>query len=136
MKDYTKQFLTLLILICVFLVPVFVFAQETNKPLIPCTNDCDFDDLLTLVDNIIEWIILISVPVAAGVIAWAGILYMTTGVASTKEKAKGIIQKVLIGFVAILSAWIIVTTIINSLLRDSFRDDIDLGTNNIIEYHA
>lgn len=136
MNYLNKKIIVFFILVCVFLLPVFVFAEETNNGFIPCINDCGFNDLLTLVDNIIKWVITVSVPIAAGVIAWAGILYMTTGVASTKEKAKGIIQKVFIGFVVILSAWIIVTTIINALLDKSFRENIDLGENNIIEYHA
>lgn len=65
---------------------------------------------------------MISVPVAAGVFAWAGFTYMTTGISDQKSAAKAMMQKVFIGFVAILAAWIIVTTITNSLLSD--------GSNN------
>ena len=67
---------------------------------------------------------MISVPVAAGVFAWAGIKLMTTGVADEKSAAKEMIRKVFIGFVVILAAWIIVTTITNTLLKDEFKSAV------------
>lgn len=132
MKLSSKKIVSLMLL-CAVLAPVLVSAQQ---PLIPCTNDCDFDDLLTMINRIINWIILISVPVAAGVLAWAGFKLMTTGVVDQKQAAKNMIRKVLIGFVFILAAWIIVTTIINALLNPDFRKNIDLGINKVIDYHA
>jgi hypothetical protein len=111
-----KNFLFLIIL----LIPVITFAQDQG-PFVPCTNNCGYADLLKLVNNIINWIIMISAPVAAGVFAWAGIVYMTTGVADRKSEAKGMLVKVFTGFVIILSAWIIVTTITNTLLSKSFE---------------
>lgn len=61
---------------------------------------------------------MISFPVAAGVLAWAGFKYMTTGISDQKSEAKKMIQKVFLGFAFILSAWIIVGTITNTLLRN------------------
>ena len=73
---------------------------------------------------------MVSAPIAAGVIAWAGFLYMTTGVSDQKSAAKKIIQKVFIGFVFILSAWLIVTTIVNALLSDEVRGAVPVqGVN-------
>ena len=122
-----KIFLPLLIVFILF-IPVFVGAQNTQTnepPIIPnCSPNCGYADLLVLVNNIIKWIIWISMPIAAGVFAWAGILYMTTGVADKKSEAKEMLQKVFIGFVVILSAWIIVNTITNTLLDDSFKDAV------------
>jgi hypothetical protein len=140
MKYIIKNFLIAFMILFVFVVPTIIFAQESGNGLIPCggkgQNECGFNDLLALVNNIINWIIIVSIPIATGVIAWAGILYMTTGVAGTKEQAKKMIQKVLMGFAAILAAWLIVTTMINALLDSSFRENVDLGANNITEYHA
>lgn len=140
-----KKFLPILILF-VLLIPVFVNADS----IIPCggyildangnkTGDqppCDFDYLMKLVNNIINWIIVISAPIAAGVFAWAGILYMTTGVADKKSEAKEMIQKVFIGFVVILSAWIIVGTIIKALLKDPKSVPIDITTNKSINLYV
>jgi hypothetical protein len=112
-----KQFLPIIFLLLI-IIPVFVGAQTTENTIIPnCSPNCGYNDLLKLVNNIIKWIIMISAPIAAGVFAWAGILYMTTGVSDKKSEAKEMLQKVFIGFVAILAAWIIVNTITTALLR-------------------
>ena len=87
---------------------------------------CDLNFLLEMVDKIITWIIMISIPVAAGVFAWAGILYMTTGIAGKKEEAKKILIKVFWGLVFILASWLIVTTITNTLLSDDFRESVPI----------
>jgi len=102
------------------IIPAFVDAQTLPKIMPDCgpLNNCGYRDLMQLVVNIIDWIIIISVPVAAGVFAWAGLVYMTTGVTGKKETAKKMLAKVFIGFVFILAAWIIVTTITNTLLAD------------------
>lgn len=120
-KIQPQKILPFLILL-VLIVPIFVFAQNSEPPIIPnCSPNCGYQDLLILVNNIINWIIWISMPVAAGVFAWAGILYMTSGVVDQKAHAKGIMVNVFIGFVVILSAWLIVNTITNTLLRDEFK---------------
>lgn len=115
------------------IIPIFVFAQG---PFVPCGDfvnnqkECGYQDLLIMVNKIINWIIIISVPVAAGVFAWAGILYMTTGIADKKSDAKAMLWKVFWGFVVILSAWIIVNTITNTLLKPNFKDAVPVeGTD-------
>jgi hypothetical protein len=134
MKYLIKNVLVFFLL----LIPVFsVFAA----PIIPCGGHvldpntgsiiseqppCDFSYLLKLVDNIINWIILISVPVAAGVFAWAGFTYMTTGISDQKSYAKSMLWKVFWGFAAILAAWIIVGTILDALLAPAIRGTIKI----------
>lgn len=99
------------------MLPVISFAHG-DAPLIPqCSPNCGFYDLLHLVNHVINWVIMISFPVAAGVFAWAGFKLMTTGISDQKSAAKAMLLKVFIGFVFILSAWIIVGTITNNLLR-------------------
>ena len=83
--------------------------------------------LLVLADNIITWIIMISVPVAAGVFAWAGFILMTTGVADKRSQAKAMFWKVFIGFVIILSAWLVVSTLLNALLKPEIRNTINIS---------
>jgi fumarate reductase subunit D len=120
-----KKILPILFLLLI-IIPVFANAQ-----IIPnCSPNCGYNDLLTLVNNVINWIIMISVPIAAGVFAWAGIKYMTTGVADQKSEAKAMLWKVFWGFVAILSAWIIVTTITGALLSPDFKNSVPVeGVN-------
>lgn len=112
------------LLIFIFLlIPAFSLAQTTSDPIIPCDGvDCDYYDLLEMVNRIINWIILISIPVAAGVFAFAGLKYMTAADNSgQKSEAKSMINKTLIGFVFILSAWIIVSTVLNVLLDEDYK---------------
>lgn len=132
-----KKFIPLIFLVAVLIVPVLVGAQDQKeKPIIPtdCGNlvggkldrECDYNDLLKLVNNVINWIIMISMPVAAGVFAWAGFKYMTTGIVDQKAAARKMLQSVFIGFVFILSAWIIVTTITKALLNQDFADAVPI----------
>lgn len=119
-----KNFIPIIFLLLI-IVPIFVNAAD--DPIIPnCSPNCGYQDLIKLVNNIINWIIMISVPVAAGVFAWAGIKYMVTGVSDQKSEAKAMMVKVFIGFTAILAAWIIVNTITNTLLseKDGFRQAV------------
>ena len=130
--EKNKIFIPLVISFIV-LIPVFVAAQGGLTPDCGITqadgsvnSECGYEDLLRLVNRIIDWIIMISVPVAAGVFAWAGIKYMTTGVSDQKSEAKEMLRKVFFGFVFILAAWIIVTTILNALLSETsgVRDNV------------
>src|SRR3989344_3094286 len=137
MRNNTKNYenkikvLPLFIIILVLFLPVFVNAQTQANPIIPpCSPDCGYYNLLELVNNIINWVILIAVPIAAGVFAWAGILYMTTGIADKKSEAKAMLWKVFWGLTAILAAWIIVSTLVNALLQDPGSVPIDIGINN------
>jgi hypothetical protein len=123
-----KKIKTFLPVLFLLLIPVLTLAFDPLKdPIIPdCSPNCGYNDLLQLVNNVISWIIMIAVPVAAGVFAWAGIKYMTTGVSDQKSAAKAMIGKVFIGLVFILAAWVIVTTITNALLSDGSNNG---GTN-------
>jgi hypothetical protein len=146
MKNFFKIILFFSLIAIVF-VPVLGNAQITQIVSKDCgvtqpdgsiNRECGYQDLLALVNSIINWIILISLPVAAGVFAWAGIKYMTTGVSDQKSAAKAMLQKVFIGFVFILAAWIIVGTIIKALLNDSFQKSVpvDIGVNKFINIYA
>lgn len=119
-----------ILMILFLLLPIFSFAQGTppSTRIVPCDGpDCGFDDLMQLLNNIIKYIILISVPIAACVIAYAGFIIMTSGVSDRISEAKRMIQKVVIGFVFVLGAWIIVNTILFALLKPEFKDLIQLG---------
>jgi len=108
------------ILIFLLFAMVFVPVLASAKILPDCgaLNVCEYKHLFELINNFIDWVIKISVPTAAAVFAWAGFKYMTTGVVDQKAAAKNMLVKVFIGFVVILSAWIIVTTITKALLAN------------------
>jgi len=144
MRHSIKNIFALSLLLAIIIIPLFVSADQTpivSKDCGVVTNgqinrECGYADLLALVNSIINWIIIISVPVAAGVFAWAGIIYMTTGVSDKKSKAKEMLQKVFIGFVFILAAWIIVGTIVKALLKKPDIVPINISVNKFINIYT
>lgn len=106
-------------LLCALALPVaMVSAQSLGNACIDPPN-CTFNDLITLAQNIINFLILVSIPAAAIAFAWAGFLFMTAkGSESQISQAKGIFVKVLIGFLFVLSGWLIVRTITSVLLDE------------------
>ncbi len=120
LKDFKKEkILPMILMVLILAVPVLSFAQGG---IIPCEDDCDFQDFMQLINNVIKWIITISIPVAAGVFAWAGFQMMINASNPGKRAASiEMMKKVGIGFVFILAAWVIVNTITNTLLEPEFR---------------
>src|SRR3989344_5583140 len=90
--------------------------------IVPCDGpDCDFPKLILLGQNIINYLILLSIPLAAVAFAYCGFLFLTAaGNESQIKKAKGIGWHVLWGFLAVLSAWLIVYFITQALLSTDY----------------
>lgn len=92
------------------------------KDLIVCGGpDCDFNDLITLAQNLITDLIIISTFLAAIAFAYAGFLLLTSGGNEGRRKdAKTVFIKVLIGYLWILGAWLLVYTITSVLLKPEY----------------
>lgn len=100
--------------------PLLAFAAILPDRLISCDgtkeSPCDFKALIKLVQNIINFLVYMSAPVAAVAFAWAGVLYLTAAGDETKiGKAHTIFTDVLIGLGIVLSAWLIVKLIVTGL---------------------
>ncbi len=79
-------------------------------------NPCDFNDIIVLGTRLITGLIIIGVTIAAMGFAYAGYLYMTAMGSEEKIKhAHSIFYKVALGFVFMLSAWLIA-----KVLEDTF----------------
>lgn len=127
-KCYFVKVIFLFLLILVFVTPfeiaraqtVKCFIPNNSKCLIPCNGpDCTFDSFVQLGQNLINFLIVLSIPLTAIAFAWAGFLMVTSAGSEEKIKqGKAIFGKVLIGFIFILSAWLIVYTITTALLND------------------
>lgn len=98
--------------------------KDKNFQLVPCNGvNCDFNALMTLVNRVISFILYVSIPLAAISFSYAGYLYLSAAGDTGKiESAHEIFKKVLIGFIFILSAWLIVYAITNSLLSSDFKN--------------
>ncbi len=133
MKLLSGICLACVMLVCAVSValPSMAHAQSRGNGLIPCgntvdpstggiTDECTFNDLLKLGKNVINYLIALAIPLAAISFTYAGFLYITA-VDNPKqvEKARSIFFLVLKGFLLVLSAWLIVYTIV-SLLDQSF----------------
>ncbi len=81
-------------------------------------TSCNFTALVSMVNTIIQYLIYIALPLAAISFAYAGWLYMSAGENSSQvSKAKTIFIDVGIGFILVLSAWLVFKLIETTFLN-------------------
>ncbi len=80
---------------------------------------CQACHIFELIDRLVRFLILISIPIASLLFAYAGFLYFSSGVTAHSE-ATAIFKDVLFGFIIALCGFLIVDTIIKSLVSGSF----------------
>ena len=114
MKHIKKIIATLFF--SVLLLPTIIFADG----LIPCDGvNCNFSSFAALVNNVINWFLGISATVAAITFSWAGIqMLLNPDNPGKRQEALEMFQKTVIGMIIILVAWLVIHTIIVTLLRD------------------
>lgn len=92
------------------------FGNKDN-PNASDSTGCQACNLADLVQSLINFLIGVSIPIAAALFAYAGALYFTSGADTHNiDKAKGIFKNALIGFVIVISAWLVVNTLLHALL--------------------
>ena len=109
---------TLVIVLLMLVMPVISFAYKLGDPLVPCNNTlnpCNFDAFMTLINNVIHFLLFyMAVPIAAIMFFYAGFLMVTSGGSSeSKTRAKSIFSNAVIGLVLAAGAWLIVKTILS-----------------------
>lgn len=130
-----KIFITLTIAICLLNVSASVVLAEdglvkcgrtgefsnvdSNGNPISAAEQCGFSDLIELINSLINYLIMIAMPLSAIAFAYAGWLYLTAGGNTGQvDKAKGVFADVGIGLIIILSGWLlfkfIETTFLNT----------------------
>ncbi|MEK7098780.1 MAG: hypothetical protein AAB908_02665 [Patescibacteria group bacterium] len=104
--------------------PLFVFGQTgagLPKQIVPCKGvDCTVCDLATLAQNVINTGIFIFIFLAALLFAYAGFLYLTNEALDKQSEARKIFGNVAIGLVVLLAAWLVVDTLMKSVLGGDF----------------
>ena len=84
------------------------------------SNQCDFYDFIETINRIINWIISMAGVIFTISFIYGGFIYITSGGDSGKQgKARDILWSTLKGFVIILVSWLIVYTIITTLVDQS-----------------
>ena len=95
--------------------------KTPSKGLIPCSGiDCQACHLASLAQRIINFLIGLSIPLAAAMFAYAGVIYFTSGVVDKIEKAHKIFKSVGIGFMIVLGAWLGIQTVLKTILADEY----------------
>ena len=148
---------TLMFLVGISLVPRLSFAQNTDVPATPVDQTgsqlnysgfvkcdgvvktdgsepyrqtpCDFATLMNTVNKGINWLFFISIPIAATLFAYAGLLYMS-GIPDKRKKANGIFTSVAIGFIIMLTAWLIVRTAVGWFVKPTVNATIFLDSTS------
>lgn len=97
--------------------PVVAFGQNG---LVPCNGpECNACHLVALSQNVLEFLIAVSVILAAIVFAWAGLRMVTAGGNEAQiSAAKGMFSNVVIGLILVLAAWLIIDTIMKLFVED------------------
>jgi hypothetical protein len=80
------------------------------------SNPCQFNDLITGIKNIIDYLLLITGSIATLVFAYAGFLVLTAGSNESQvTKAKEMSWSVIKGFALMLAAWLLVKLVLTAL---------------------
>lgn len=100
-------------------VPLIAAAQGTG--LVPCNGlDCQMCHFVSLAQNLVNFLIGISIPIAVVLIAWAGVLLFTSSALDKVALAKKILWNAIIGFLIALSGWLVVQTVLFAIFKDSY----------------
>jgi len=100
------------------------FSNTYAAGLIPCGDRnepvCDFNQVMELINRVIKFLLFdISIPIAAILFAYAGIILVTSGGSeSARTKAKNIFINVAVGLTVALASWLIIETILSTLGYD------------------
>lgn len=86
-------------------------------------RECDFAALMSMVNYIIKWVFGLTIPIFVGLMAYAGFLYMTPN-PSNRALANKVLWAGIKGFVIMLVAWFLVTTLLSWLVSDTFKEPV------------
>jgi|GEM_PF-2671556 hypothetical protein len=105
-----------------FLVPcgygVFSPSTQANGNSSGSATGCSACNLADLVQNLINFLIGLSIPIAAALFAWAGVLYFTSaGDTSRHAQALSVFKNAFIGFVIVITAWLVINTVLHVIFQ-------------------
>lgn len=92
--------------------------------LISCTDKCSFSDIFKTLNNFLNFFITkLLLPLLVIIFMYAGYKYIAAGTnGSQKADVKKMLGHIVGGIVLILCAWLIVHTLMTTLLNDNFRE--------------
>lgn len=131
------NYFLLIILLISFSLPVFAKSfSDFFGPIVPCgyegAPECKLCHLLVLGANIFKFLVTVSFAIASVFVAWGGFLFLTSGGSEERRaKAKNAIQNAVFGIVIILAGWLIINTILTTIVLPSIQaGGIKFDVNN------
>lgn len=120
--------------------PLVVFGGGSHG-IVPTTSICgepgdplQGKDLIHLINHIIEYAVYLTIFVATIMFAYAGFLYVTAAARTENhQKARSVFSSVLIGFVIVISAWLIVDIILTVFTDKDFGFWVDIDCGDFAE---
>ncbi len=97
--------------------------DDVVSKIIPCTDKCTFTDVFRLLNNVLTFFIeILLIPIFITIIMYAGYKYIAAGAnGGAKANVKKMLQHIVGGIILILCAWLIVRTIMTTLLNDDYK---------------
>ncbi len=104
--------------------PGYISGQGGFGWIVPCGNPgqeaCQACHLVKLAENVVNFFVYFSIAIATLMFAWAGILYVSSATNPKNiETAHGIFWSVFVGLIIVLSAWLVVDTIMKTFVKES-----------------
>ncbi len=131
--SFSISLLSVVFLALVIAMPELAFATTTTESLASfaqCSGpDCSMCNVAHLANGLIKWLIGFLFVIAACLIAFAGFKLVTSGGdRSALDDAKEMLTNAVIGMIIVLSAWLIVDTLMRGLVgADGHEGSIPLG---------
>ncbi len=106
--------------------------------LVPCGDpgeeECQACHIVELGQNVLTWLISISASIIAIIFAWAGMkIVMAKGSTENMSEAKGMMTNSIIGLVILLSAWLVIDTVLKLVITNDSEVKQRLGTWNEVK---
>ncbi len=92
----------------------------TKSTIIPCVNKCSFSDVIKLINNGINFLLtVILLPLFVIMLMYAGYQYLTAqGNSSKVANVKKLVKNLVLGLVIILTAWLVVKVVLQTVGLD------------------
>lgn len=122
MLRFSFAFLASLVLVAM---PLMLAHAQTGlvggvpDKIVPCDGpNCNLCSLVTLIQNVLNFLIYLAVIGAALLFAWAGWLYLSSAEAvEQRKRANKLFWNVAIGLVVMIGAWLFVDTLMKGVLN-------------------
>ena len=122
---------TLFLILVLFslLTPAFALATDVDQGLVSCGNDinhsgkiesdeaCGLCHLFQLINNILNWVLLIIIPIIAPIFIVIGGIYLliARGDPEMFSKGKNVLTAAVIGLIIVYTAWVLLSTVLTFL---------------------